>query len=278
MEDALLFSDLPGFRFHPTEEELLSFFLRNAIFRDKLSFDLVGFLDIYRHDPWQLPGLAKIGEREWYFLVAREKKPSNGGRSSRTSPTGYWKATGSERKVWSVSDPKRVIGFKKTLVFYKGRAPKGTKTDWIMNEYRLPDTCSKTPPKDVVLSKVYRKATSLKVLEQWAEETSSIRSTTQSTPQFEGSYYYATSPLSSTGTTITSTIVSNCDSHEDVVKPMINCHVDYAPPCDEMIMGPCHFAENSSSLRLPLGQECLPKAVDWAQIPLWAQLHSPMGA
>jgi hypothetical protein len=83
--------------------------------------------------------MAKIGEREWYFFVPRDRKAGSGGRPNRTTERGFWKATGSDRAVRSSADAKRVIGLKKTLVFYQGRAPRGTKTDWVMNEYRLPD-------------------------------------------------------------------------------------------------------------------------------------------
>uniref|UniRef100_A0A803MCF9 NAC domain-containing protein n=1 Tax=Chenopodium quinoa TaxID=63459 RepID=A0A803MCF9_CHEQI len=131
--------ELPGFRFHPTEEELLDFYLKNMVNGRKMHHDIIGFLNIYRFDPWDLPGLAKIAEREWYFFVPRDRKHSNGGRPNRTTEHGFWKATGSDRKIVSLSEPKRVIGLRKTLVFYQGRAPRGTKTDWIMNEYRLPD-------------------------------------------------------------------------------------------------------------------------------------------
>lgn len=47
---------LPGFRFHPTEEELLDFYLKNMIVGKKLCYDVIGFLNIYHHDPWDLPG------------------------------------------------------------------------------------------------------------------------------------------------------------------------------------------------------------------------------
>ncbi|KAM0914224.1 hypothetical protein ACQ4PT_011660 [Festuca glaucescens] len=163
--------DLPGFRFHPTEEELLGFYLSGVALGKKLHFDIIGTLNIYRHDPWDLPGMAKIGEREWYFFVPRDRKAGSGGRPNRTTERGFWKATGSDRAIRSAGDPKRMIGLKKTLVFYQGRAPRGTKTDWVMNEYRLPDagTAAAGPPKeDMVLCKIYRKATPLKELEQRA--------------------------------------------------------------------------------------------------------------
>jgi hypothetical protein len=49
--------ELPGFRFHPTEEELLDFYLKNMVFGKRLRFDIIGFLNIYHHDPWDLPGI-----------------------------------------------------------------------------------------------------------------------------------------------------------------------------------------------------------------------------
>ncbi|XP_020079832.1 putative NAC domain-containing protein 94 [Ananas comosus] len=166
--------ELPGFRFHPTEEELLDFYLRRAVNGKKLHFDVIATVHLYRYNPWDLPSLAKIGEREWYFYVPRDRRQANGGRPSRTTERGFWKATGSDRPIRSAADPKRLIGLKKTLVYYQGRAPRGTKTDWVMNEYRLPDangaaaSAAAPPQEDIVLCKIYRKATSLKELEQRA--------------------------------------------------------------------------------------------------------------
>lgn len=80
--------------------------------------------------------LAAIGEKEWFFYVPRDRKYRNGDRPNRVTTSGYWKATGADRMIRTENF--RSIGLKKTLVFYSGKAPKGIRTSWIMNEYRLP--------------------------------------------------------------------------------------------------------------------------------------------
>ncbi|CAL9750046.1 unnamed protein product [Musa acuminata subsp. burmannicoides] len=127
---------MPGFRFHPTEEELIEFYLRRKVEGKRFNVELITFLDLYRYDPWELPELATIGEKEWYFYVPRDRKYRNGDRPNRVTTSGYWKATGADRMI--KAENHRSIGLKKTLVFYSGKAPKGIRTSWIMNEYRLP--------------------------------------------------------------------------------------------------------------------------------------------
>ncbi|MBA0571859.1 hypothetical protein Golob_002228 [Gossypium lobatum] len=141
---------LPGFRFHPTDEELVEFYLKNKIQQKSLPIQLITQLDIYKYEPWDLPKLAASGEKEWYFYCPRDRKYRNSARPNRVTRGGFWKATGTDRPIYS-SDATKCIGLKKSLVFYRGRAAKGIKTDWMMHEFRLPSLSDKTLSANVMI-------------------------------------------------------------------------------------------------------------------------------
>ena len=126
----------PGFRFHPTDDELITFYLLKKVLDSSFTTRAIADADLNKSEPWHLPGKAKMGEKEWYFFSLRDRKYPTGLRTNRATEAGYWKATGKDREIYS---PKTcaLVGMKKTLVFYRGRAPKGLKTNWVMHEFRL---------------------------------------------------------------------------------------------------------------------------------------------
>ncbi|XP_031504723.1 NAC domain-containing protein 17-like [Nymphaea colorata] len=150
----------PGFRFHPTDDELVQHYLKRKICGRPLKLDCIGEVDVYKSEPWDLPdkSLIRNGDRQWYFFSPRDRKYPNGARSNRATKSGYWKATGKDRII-SVNS--RAVGTKKTLVYYIGRAPKGERTDWVMHEYTIGEeelrNC-RTVQDYFALYKVYKKS------------------------------------------------------------------------------------------------------------------------
>ncbi|KAI3905336.1 hypothetical protein MKX01_040027 [Papaver californicum] len=129
----------PGFRFHPTEEELLHYYLKKKVAYEKIDLDVIRDVDLNKLEPWDIQVKCKIGstpQNDWYFFSHKDKKYPTGTRTNRATAAGFWKATGRDKVIYSSF---KRIGMRKTLVFYKGRAPHGQKSDWIMHEYRLDD-------------------------------------------------------------------------------------------------------------------------------------------
>ncbi|CAH8389808.1 unnamed protein product [Eruca vesicaria subsp. sativa] len=147
---------LPGFRFHPTDEELLEYYLRRKIENKPIKLELIKEVDIYKYDPWDLPRMISAGEKEWYFFCMRGRKYRNSVRPNRVTGSGFWKATGIDKPVYSNLD---CVGLKKSLVYYIGSAGKGTKTDWMMHEFRLPSTAKTNSPEVWTLCRIFKRVT-----------------------------------------------------------------------------------------------------------------------
>ncbi|XP_050226768.1 transcription factor JUNGBRUNNEN 1-like [Mercurialis annua] len=154
---------LPGFRFHPTDEELVGFYLRRKVEQKPITLQLIKQIDIYKYDPWELPMSSVVGEnKEGYFFCKRGRKYKNSIRPNRVTTSGFWKATGIDNPIYS--DDRQCVGLKKSLVYYRGSAGKGTKTDWMMHEFRLPPnpTLSQQPAEVWTLCRIFKRVATYK--------------------------------------------------------------------------------------------------------------------
>ncbi|KAI3780200.1 hypothetical protein L2E82_10171 [Cichorium intybus] len=150
----------PGFRFHPTDEELITFYLCQKVSDSSFISKAVAEVDLNKCEPWDLPAKASMGEKEWYFFSMRDRKYPTGLRTNRATVAGYWKTTGKDKEIFRGGV---LVGMKKTLVFYRGRAPKGEKTNWVMHEYRLETTHAFKPNKEEwVVCRIFQKSTTSK--------------------------------------------------------------------------------------------------------------------
>ncbi|XP_034673588.1 NAC domain-containing protein 83-like [Vitis riparia] len=122
-----------GFRFQPTDEELVFQYLKCKVFSRPLPASIIPEINVSKYDPWDFPGDL---EQEKYFFSNKEAKYQIGNRSNRATSSGYWKASGTDKQITS-SRNSQLVGMKKTLVFYRGKPPYDSRTDWVMHEYRL---------------------------------------------------------------------------------------------------------------------------------------------
>ncbi|XP_027100236.1 NAC domain-containing protein 83 [Coffea arabica] len=186
----------PGFRFHPTDEELVVQYLKRKALSCPLPASIIPEVDVCKSDPWDLPGDL---ERERYFFSKREVKYRNGNRSNRATGSGYWKATGVDKQIVACRSRLGVGGVggvKKTLVFYRGKPPNGIRTDWVMHEYRLVNVVEAAAPisplqnksaqENWVLCRIFLKRRSGKSSEDEVTESSLLNCTAAAPPPLGG--------------------------------------------------------------------------------------------
>ncbi|KAL3631162.1 hypothetical protein CASFOL_024146 [Castilleja foliolosa] len=124
-----------GYRFMPNDNELI-YYLSNKVNNQPLPCNIIPTVDLYQLHPQDLLTNTTPGKNEKEMYVFTHLKARNKGvtHAKRTTPDGFWKATSGDNDIKNHSG--EVIGIRKALVYYHG---KGSKTNWIMHEYRLKD-------------------------------------------------------------------------------------------------------------------------------------------
>ncbi|XP_019184369.1 PREDICTED: NAC domain-containing protein 37-like [Ipomoea nil] len=116
-----------GYRFYPTDEELINHFLRRKIEDPSFFTTDIEVVDLNSSESG-----VHVGERKRFFFCRRDMimKYATG------QIQGFWESTGEDREIFK---GKALIGMKETMIFYRGRAPSAERTNWVMHEYRLED-------------------------------------------------------------------------------------------------------------------------------------------
>lgn len=129
----------PGFRFQPTDKEIVFQYLARKIFSYPLPSSVIPEIDVSGSGPWSFP--TGDSDQERYFFI---KKANYGSRHRTVIPTraGFWRVIGPEKQI-VCSKTMPLVGIKRTLVFYEGKITRVSKTDWIMHEYCI--TALETP-------------------------------------------------------------------------------------------------------------------------------------
>ncbi|XP_059458482.1 NAC transcription factor 32-like [Corylus avellana] len=132
-----------GYRFYPNDKELFLNYLKPKLHNQLLPPNRIIDVKLSLYNPNSLAETyQRYGQKDLYIFSPTTRKYPNGTRPDRKAGNGFWKATGANKEIIDTEN-NSIIGFKKSLVFYEGKppkgqkSPKGEKTDWIMQEYRL---------------------------------------------------------------------------------------------------------------------------------------------
>ncbi|KAJ0245288.1 NAC domain-containing protein 3 [Hirschfeldia incana] len=143
--------DPVGYRFHPTDEEIVGDYVRPKNLESNTSHvdEVMNTVDIYEFDPWELPYKSRISSTDevWYFFGCKKNQnqlhiqSNRGERQSRKTKSGFWNKTGVTTDIIRKRGDREKIGEKRVFVFSRKIPGGGSKTrsksksDWVMHEY-----------------------------------------------------------------------------------------------------------------------------------------------
>ncbi|XP_054779768.1 NAC domain-containing protein 83-like [Prosopis cineraria] len=145
-----------GYRFCPTDEELVIHYLKRKAFSHPLPASVIPDFHVFSAHPSRLPGVGDPKEKRYFFSHREDHF------HKRPVAYGYWKTIGKDKQIVA-SDSNQVVGMRKTLVFCEAKRPREARIQWVMHELRLlPSETSSNPsyqmaPADWAVYRIFQK-------------------------------------------------------------------------------------------------------------------------
>ncbi|KAK3133506.1 hypothetical protein QOZ80_6AG0537410 [Eleusine coracana subsp. coracana] len=133
-----------GFRFKPTDEELVEFYLLPRLQgRPTVPNDAIIEANVYEFHPEILvyEKYRGRGEDAWYFVSPRARIYQKGARPARKTEDGRgrWKSSTANKVVSDVTVGDGIKFSKNVLNYFVGTPKKEVRTKWLMREFTIPE-------------------------------------------------------------------------------------------------------------------------------------------
>ncbi|GAU49455.1 hypothetical protein TSUD_407420 [Trifolium subterraneum] len=123
-----------GFRFDPTDDILVNFYLKSKVYNQPLSLHGIQEFDVFQTEPWMLPyDRNSLKNRKYYIFDIRNRRFQN--MDTRVTGNGEWRTVEKNKELALPSN--YFIGRKNTLVYWRKQGNEVVKTQWVMHEFRM---------------------------------------------------------------------------------------------------------------------------------------------
>ncbi|PHU12727.1 hypothetical protein BC332_19657 [Capsicum chinense] len=127
-----------GFRFHPTDRELMKYLILFVISKPFSKLVPIVLEDLYTIGPWDIFKGKK--DRALYFFTELKKKRTGNTRYVRSVGEGSWKSQDKGKAV--CSEKGSILGYKRSLRYQNPGLPLHD-GQWLMKEYSICDDIKK---------------------------------------------------------------------------------------------------------------------------------------
>nr|QSD99842.1 NAC family transcription factor [Melilotus albus] len=130
-----------GFRFDPTDQELVDYYLTRKVCNQPLPISLLE-IDVFRSEPWRLmeDNMTSFKHRGYFFFDTKNLRFEN--LNIRPVGNGEWRILKKNEEL-ALSN-KHFLGRKNTFVFWRMEGNQAVMTQWRMDEFFISTICHPT--------------------------------------------------------------------------------------------------------------------------------------